>query len=251
MACPSQLVVVNRYRLAMTADAWAAFAQWVTAAIALGAAVFAYFQVIEARKTREKVAQPDVVVYIEHSENDWQHFDLVIKNYGQTPAYNIQLTLPPLQRVPLTNGVTGEEVTEVYVPKSIAVLAPGQEWRSMWDDATEREKHKESLRTQFVGSVSFDDKMVPDKASYSNPISLDTNMFYNTMRVGVTEKSRTTEKALYEIAGTLKGFTKEHGGVWVYAVPGEDEHQYLDKRAAYLKERHERTMRQLRGEPDE
>jgi hypothetical protein len=236
--------------LTVTADAWAALAQWVTAGIALGAAVFAYFQVIEARRTRERVAQPDVVVYIERDPQNWHYMDLVIKNFGQTPAYNIRLTLPPLEVVPWENSVTGERVTALWVPESIAVLAPGQEWRTSWDSGIEREEYEGELKTQFVGNVEFDDKMNPDKPAYLNPISLDANMFRNSLYV-TTEKGRSAEKALYKIADTLNGYTKQHNGVWVYAVPAEDERGYYQRIKDELRSRSERVRRQLRGEPDD
>lgn len=231
----------------MTAEAWGALAAWATVAIAIGAAWFAYQQVTEARKTREKVAQPDVVVYVDHNESDWQQIDLVIKNFGQTPAYNIRLTLPPLKRVPFTNQVTGEEVTEVFIPDTIAVLAPGQEWRTMWDDGQEMAEYKGVLPSKFVGSIEFDDKLIADKESFSNPISLDTRIFWNSMHAS-TEKVRSTEKALYKIADTLDGYKNEHGGMWLYVIPGEEERQYNANRAAHLKERSQRIQRQLSGE---
>lgn len=232
----------------MTAEAWSALAAWATVAIAIGAAWFAYQQVTEARKTREKVAQPDVVVYVDHNESDWQQIDLVIKNFGQTPAYNIRLTVPPLKRVPFTNQVTGEEVTEVFVPDTIAVLAPGQAWRTMWDDGQEMAHYEGPLPSKFVGSIAFDDKLIPDKESFVNPISLDTRMFWNSMRAS-TEKARSTEKALYKIADTLDGYKKEHGGMWLYVIPGDEERQYNANRAAHIKERSQRIRRQLPGEP--
>lgn len=206
------------------ADTWTAWAQWATVAIAFGAALFAYQQVELARETRERVAQPDVVVYIDH--NEIRHYlDLVIKNFGQTTAYNIQLKLPPLQVAPYTSNLTGEQVTHLWLPETIAVLAPGQEWRTVWDSAVRREdyrkKHGEDLRTKFVGRVEFDDKVVGGK-SYFNPISLDANMFYNTTWVQRRE-DKTVKDALYDIAGTIKSFKQEHHGIWVYTVSGEDE----------------------------
>ena len=231
------------------ADTWAAWAQCVTALIAFGAAIFAYQQVKEARATRERVAQPDVVVYIERDPQNWHYMDLVIKNFGQTPAYNIRLTLPPLEVVPWENMVTGEQVTELWLPNGIAVLAPGQEWRTSWDSGIERAEYKGELKTQFVGRVDFDDKMNGGK-TYSNPVSLDANMFWNTLHV-TTEKSRSSEKALYEIAGTLKGYTKQHSGVWVYTVPGGDERQYYEDLAAHLKARSEQTRRALAGQRED
>lgn len=190
----------------MTAVAWDALASWITAIVAIAAASFGYQQVREARTTREKVAQPDVVVYVDHNENDWQYLDLVIKNFGQTPAYNVIPTLPPLKRVPFTNAVTGEEITEVFVPARIAVLAPGQEWRTMWDDGEDIANYENELPSNFVGSVEFDDEPIPRKKSFSNPVSLDTRMFWNSMRVS-TEKANSSEKALYKIADALTGYT--------------------------------------------
>jgi hypothetical protein len=212
----------------MHADAWAALAQWVTVAVAVGAAWFAYQQVTEARRTRERVAQPEVVVFIDHNTVDWHHMDLVIKNFGQTAAYNVRVTLPPLRIVPFDNEATGERVTTHYVPSTIAVLAPGQEWRSAWESGIEMEDYDDELPSNYVGTVEFDDKMNATKPSLSNPISLDVNMFRNTQRISI-EKGKTVEKALYEISGTLKGFKSQHSGVWVYTVPADEERSYYQQ----------------------
>lgn len=206
----------------MSAEAWSACAAWVTVVIAIGAAWFAYQQVTEARRTRERVAQPEVVVFIDHNAVDWHYMDIVIKNFGQTPAYNVRLSLPALEVVPYDNAVTGDHVTTLYVPTDIAVLAPGQEWRSAWESGIDIAAHDGELRSNYIGTVEFDDKVIADKPSFQNPISLDTNMFRDAHRIS-TEKSRTVEKALYEISGTLKGYTNQHKGVWVYTVRGEDE----------------------------
>jgi hypothetical protein len=179
----------------MHADAVAA---WVTAAIGGGAAWFARGQVLEARRTRERVAQPNVVVFVDLSPDDWHYLDFVIKNFGETPAYTIKLTLPPLDVVPWDNLLTGEKVTSVYLPNSLVVLAPGQEWRTMWESGirlqeyeTKRKLAKENpqlklpvepeLRSVFVGRVDYLDA---DDNPHHNPIYLDTKAFQNIMRVG-------------------------------------------------------------------
>jgi hypothetical protein len=157
-----------------------------------------------------------------------RYMDLVVKNFGQTAAYNIRLTLPPLQVAPFKSQITGELVEPLSIPESIAVLAPGQEWRTLWDSAVRREKYKGELQTQFVGRVEFDDKLIPDKPSVCNPISLDINTFWNTTWIERTT-NKTVEDALYDIAGTLKGYKQEHDGIWVYTVPGDEERQYDDQ----------------------
>jgi hypothetical protein len=176
----------------MHADAVAAWAQWVTAGIAGGAAWFARGQVLEARETRRAVAQPNVVVFADENPRDWHYLDFVIKNFGETPAYSIRLTLPPLDVVPWPNLITGEQVTSLDVPGNIVVLAPGQEWRTMWEsgyrlsDYETRRKHSphedlRELQSVFVGQVDYLDH---DNRPHHNPIYLDTKIFWNVMRVG-------------------------------------------------------------------
>ncbi|WP_286144134.1 hypothetical protein [Mycobacterium sp. D16R24] len=229
----------------MSADVWAAIAQWMTVAIAGGALVYARGQVREARETRERVAQPDVVVFVDRHEVR-RYFDLVIRNFGQTTAYNIRLTLPPLQVAHHSDDDTGD-VESLYVPESIAVLAPGQEWRTVWDSAVRREEYLGPLQAKYIGRVDFDDKMLPDKPSYSNPISLDTNMFRNTTWIETT-KSKTVQDALYDIAGTLKGYTTERRGVWVYTTSGQSEREYRERLAQHHEDQFERMLREIMGD---
>lgn len=210
------------------ADTWAAWAQWVTVAIALGAAIFAYQQVQLARETRERVAQPEVVVFVDHHQIR-RYVDLVIKNFGQTTAYNIQITLPGLEVARYKSEATGQEVTHVLMPKKIAVLAPGQEWRTVWDSAVRREKFQGELRDQYGGFVEFDDKVDgADKRTYRNPIALDIRMFWNTMWIE-QKKGNTVESHLRDIATTLESYKEEHDGVWVYTVPGDEERDHRTK----------------------
>jgi hypothetical protein len=189
----------------MHADAWAALGTCVAAGFAgatvvIGglAAWFARGQVLEARRTRQRVAQPNVVVFADLSPDDWHYLDFVIKNFGETPAYAIKLTLPPLAVVPWDNLLTGEKVTSLYLPDSLVVLAPGQEWRTMWESGirlqdyeTKRKLAKENpqlnlpvepeLQSVFVGRVDYLDA---DDNPHDNPIYLDTKAFHNVMRVG-------------------------------------------------------------------
>lgn len=183
----------------MHADAWAALALWVTAGIAGGALWFARGQVIEARTTRKRVAQPNVVVYIDLNPKRWQWFDLVVRNFGQTPAYNICIRLPRLDVKPYFDAGRGY-IEYIDPPEYIAVLAPGQEWRTIWDSTVAREQYElerktnpqanlRELRNQFEGRVEYDDRRIPDKQRFANPISLDTNMFENIARFAEGESN--------------------------------------------------------------
>jgi hypothetical protein len=169
-----------------------AIAASATACIAGGALCFARGQVKEARATRIAVTQPNAVAYIDHNPTNWQYLDLVIKNFGQKPAYGIRLVgLPDLDVVPWQNMETGETVTALYVPETIVVLAPGQEWRTKWESAVGLEEYEvrrranpelglRQLRTVYVGKVIYTDG---ENEKYDNPIQLDTNTFRNVQRL--------------------------------------------------------------------
>lgn len=208
----------------MNGDDWAAVAavaQVATVLVAGWALTYARGQVKEARETRERVAQPNVVVYVDQHQVR-RYMDLVIKNFGQTTAYNVRLTMPPLQVVPYTSHLAGGQVTSLYVPENIAVLAPGQEWRTVWDSAVRWENYEGTLQNQYVGHVEYDDRMIPDKPSFCNPISLDIKMFWNTMWIERSQ-NKGIESALSSIAETLQDYKDEDEGVWVYtATAGEE-----------------------------
>ena len=215
----------------------AASAQAATVLVAGWALIYARGQVREARDTRERVAQPEVVVFVDHHQIR-RYVDLVIKNFGQTTAYNVRITLPPLEVARYTNQDTGDEVTHLLMPKTIAVLAPGQEWRTVWDSAVRRKNFKGKLKDQYGGFVDFDDKVDgPGKRSYRNPIALDIKMFWNTMWIERSE-SKTVKDALYDIADTMKSYKREHDGIWVYTVPGDEERRRRE--LEYIEDERER-----------
>jgi hypothetical protein len=234
----------------------AALAQWFTFGIVVVAAVFAYFQVNEARETRKKLAQPNVVVFMDHNPKNWQYLDFVVKNLGETPAYSIKLTMAPPDVSPYHNNITGEDVgvTKLYIPEHIAVLAPGQEWRTVWDSAIKRKQHADRLSENDVtGNVTFWDTINHDsneKPPYNNPIWLDPKMFRNMLRLSSVEPAEQLSEAIGKVASTLESYKAEHDGIWFYSKPGEEERRYLDERFTEAKAAHESIMRQLQGKRD-
>jgi hypothetical protein len=195
-----------RYR----AEVWASIAQWVTVGIAAAATVFALNQVQEARRTRERQTQPNVVAFADLNPQDWRWLDVIVKNFGQTAAYNVRLHFDPWPTVmPWPHPQTGKTVTRLLVPE-IPVLAPGQEWRTLWDrgenradaefareavlNAMEAEAVSDAFRAtapedlgwRFEGHVVFEDKA---GRRYCNPTVLDIHVFYDMRRVQPREDS--------------------------------------------------------------
>lgn len=158
--------------------------------------MFAYFQVLEARRTRERVAQPNVVVFIDHNPFSWQHTDLVIKNFGETTAYNVKITLPPYPVVPYVKASDGIQIDTLQLPSHIGILAPGQEWRTVIGSEVERKMLDGEISDNVVvGDVTFTEELLPEltrkfvskplkwRRTHRNPVWLDPKLFKKMLRV--------------------------------------------------------------------
>ena len=113
---------------AWTHDDWSALGTCLTAVIAIVAAGVAWRQVREAARLRREQAEPYVAVWMEQSKAAPNYVDLVIKNFGATAAYDIEVAIEP---APLRCKKGDTE--SVYIPPVIRTLVPGQEWRTYWD----------------------------------------------------------------------------------------------------------------------
>ena len=116
--------------VSITAEQWTAAGTWSTVVVALVAATVGLRQVREARRLREDQAQPHVVAIMEQNLTAPSIIEIAFRNYGTTAARNIHVMSTPKLRC--TDGHGG--VQDVWVPDVIPMLAPGQEWRTFWDD---------------------------------------------------------------------------------------------------------------------
>lgn len=143
----------------LSAGAWSALAAWVALVFALFAALLAWWQLREARRLRLEQARPYVVVFMRSSAVDPQLVDVVVRNFGPTAAFDVVAQFEPEPR--RTDGFGGTEA--VWLPPAIPVLAPGQEWWTLWDFGRERQdsglpdKHEVSVRWK-------DSRGAPDKS---------------------------------------------------------------------------------------
>jgi hypothetical protein len=79
----------------MSAEGWTALAGVCGVLLALGAAIVGGWQLQEARRLRIEQAQPYIAVYADPSPAGSWVFDLVIKNFGRTPATNVRVQIQP------------------------------------------------------------------------------------------------------------------------------------------------------------
>lgn len=123
-----------------TADRWTAAYTLLTAGlllVAIAAALYARDQVRASHAIQREATRPYVIVTVESSPIGWRVLDLVVRNIGHRPAYNVSLTLDP---EPVRTKETPEApLSEVHMlTEPIPMLAPGQELRTYYDQMEER-----------------------------------------------------------------------------------------------------------------
>ncbi len=253
----------------MSPEAWSATAAWVTVVIAVVAAIFGFYQVREARRTRQEQAQPNVVMFVESTPSHFQFFDIVLRNFGTTPAYNVTVDIAP--KPTRTPEYEGAEIEQVGFPDMTQILVPGQEVRTYWDFAVDRETHNEKLRSghaagqidaaelaakaliaQHTATVQYEDS---HGKTYQTRSTLDADFLRDTMKTttytihDLTKHAEKQQEALKAIAQQLANFGTEQRGLWVYSEDAATESQRrADERQARLHSRKTLNQRILESQ---
>src|ERR1700704_6203835 len=126
----------------MSAGAWTALAAWLAVVVGVAALVYAWRQYQRAREQTAELMQPNVAMFMEPSASDWHLVELVVKNFGRTPAY----------------GIRFDYIAPLNLPAEIPYLAPSQEWRIVWDSALDRRELGEAIASRFDGAVIYYDE---------------------------------------------------------------------------------------------
>ena len=133
-------------------------AAWLALCVTIAALVYAWRQFQSAKNETEDVSQPNVAMFMEPSATDWHLVELVVKNYGQKPAYGIKfefVTPPTVARYESADADNYVDIVPLKLPTEIPYLAPTQEWRTVWDSALDRKQLGESIGSRFAGAVTF------------------------------------------------------------------------------------------------
>jgi hypothetical protein len=145
----------------ISATGWTALAAWVAVMLLIAALVYAWRAYQRARAHAEELMQPNVAMYMEPAANDWHLVELVVRNYGQTPAYGIRFEWAHAPTVGKYENVYEERYVDIVplnLPAEIPYLAPGQEWRIVWDSALDRRELGEAIASRFDGAVTYSDQ---------------------------------------------------------------------------------------------
>jgi hypothetical protein len=177
--------------------------------LAFVAAIVGGWELKEARDLRIEQAQPYVAVYADVSPASSAVFDLVVKNFGRTPATNIRVQIKPA----LGRAAYGDELVEL--PPVIPTLVPGQEWRTFWD--TQMARKDSPLPNSYAVEVRFSDA----KGRRDFGLQFELDWHASTHRDVVDVASfHDAAKALQEIRTTLKNAMPQ-GALDVLARDGD------------------------------
>jgi hypothetical protein len=141
------------------AGGWLALAAW--AAVVIGVIALIYLGRQLQRNWRLNAAKvgPQVTVFMEPHAADWHVIELVVRNFGQSPAYDVRFAFenpPTVARYEsAADGYTA--IVPLRLPDVLPVLAPDQEWRTVWDSAIDRAELRDAIESRFTGVVSYSD----------------------------------------------------------------------------------------------
>jgi hypothetical protein len=142
---------------------WLAWGAWAATLVGVLALAFANRQIRLNRRLTAEQIRPHVGMFMEPHPTDWHVIEIVVRNFGQTAAHDIRFSFPtPPTVADYENAADGyADVVELKLPRELPVLAPGQEWRMVWDSALDRTEIGGGIESRFAGTVIYHDR--PDK----------------------------------------------------------------------------------------
>lgn len=142
---------------------WLVIAVWAVVILGVAALLYAHRQLKRNREQRAEETRPHVAMFMEPHASDWHLIELVVRNFGETAAHDVQFSWanPPTvgQYESEHDGMVN--VGELALPSAIPALAPGQEWRTVWDSTLSRAELGGSIEWRFTGTVKYADKPAP------------------------------------------------------------------------------------------
>jgi hypothetical protein len=142
---------------------WLALGVWLAVLVGLAALIYVLRQRRQERDAALQQTRPYVAVYMESHAADWHLIELVVRNFGQTAAYDVEFDFvdPPTvaKYEDAHNGVV--DIGELRLPYELPTLAPGQEWRTVWDSTLDRAQLGGAIEWKFEGAVTYYDRPAP------------------------------------------------------------------------------------------
>jgi hypothetical protein len=202
--------------------AWAA---WATVAVYVVLGIFAWIQVLQARRLREEQARPFVIVDFEPGFLVY----LTVENIGRTMARDVSIRFDK----PLESTLSGpREIDESpLLRKPIPTLPPGRKIRVLFDQYAARLEAKLPL----TYDVTLHYKGPFGKKAWEHPYRLDLGIY-----LGSQEPPKGLPELVTEVENIRKELQKWRGGTRGLLV------QAIDRRRQQRREWRHRHVRILR-----
>lgn len=175
--------------LTLDAVSWSALAAIVTVFVYVALLIYAVKQVGEARRLREAQARPFVIVDFEPTS--WL-LQLVVRNIGQTAAYDVSMTFNPPLDSSLPKPHAWQESSAFT--EGIPLLPPHRKIRVAFDSVYGRYEEKSSLPMRYDVALTYrgpDRRAKPHRDHYV----LDLNVHRGTRlpEAGIPEIAKAVE----------------------------------------------------------
>jgi hypothetical protein len=145
---------------------WLAIATWAVVALGVIGLFYANRQLKKNRQLKSEQIRPQVAMFMEPHAADWHVIELVVRNFGQTAAHDVRFEFvnPPTVAIYEDNVYDAKpDVAELDLPSELPFLAPGQEWRTVWDSAISRDQLGGAIRSRFDGTLTYFDYPRPER----------------------------------------------------------------------------------------
>jgi hypothetical protein len=212
---------------------WTALGTVATAAVALAAAVFAGFQVVEARRSREDQIRPFVVVDVQPSKVWRNALNLVVENVGRTVAYDVTLQFePPLATTRDDHFPLGESV---LLREGVPTMPPGRRIEALFDLSHVRKDS--GLPMRYAVTVNL--RNARGKEETPQRYTIDLSHMYGLTHF--TEYGlHHAAKSINEIEKAVKRWTGSQGRLNVWAR--DEDRRLLDDEAEEFLTGHSPTL---------
>lgn len=176
------------------ADNWSDLGSVVFAAVV---AWTAWLGVKLNRRLADAELDPAISVYIEPDRIRWSFFDLVIRNVGRGPAWNVRFTVSP--DIPVETDDADSRLSRMaLIRDGINFMAPFQEIRTFYGSYVQLSKEPITINVRY-------DREMPDRKrrTVQATFVLDVAPFHGLSRVG-NPPELTIATALENMANDLR-----------------------------------------------
>lgn len=185
----------ERERLGIVVSLMAAFAAIIVALLTAQNVESAQELVKETVRLRRLESDPDIGIYLEkHTDSTWV-IDMIIKNVGRGPAYDVRFQADSNQEL-----WSGYKLSEVWlIQNGLDYMAPGQTIRMTLGGFVELTKDPIQLVVNYRGG-----EKTSEPQTFSAPFALMVNQFRGMFEIMGESPEEQSSRALKEMAQAVQ-----------------------------------------------